>query len=108
MADLSFQRCFNHADREAAARCPECGRFFCRECVTEHDNRVLCAACLKQLVRVPLLRRPALVAVFRVAQCAFGAVLAWFFFFVVGQTLARLPESFHENTLWKVPWIDSE
>ena len=47
MTALAHQRCFNHALREAAARCPGCGNFFCRECVTEHDDRVLCAACLE-------------------------------------------------------------
>ena len=44
--------------REAVARCPECTQFFCRECITEHDDRVLCSACLKKLARVPLTRRP--------------------------------------------------
>ncbi len=46
--DLSGKRCFNHAGREAAARCPGCRRFYCRECVTEHDGRVLCAECLRR------------------------------------------------------------
>ena len=46
LVNLSQQRCFNHTSREAVARCPECGRFFCRECITEHDDRVLCAVCL--------------------------------------------------------------
>ena len=36
MSNLIHQRCSNHPGREAAVRCPECGRFFCRECVTEH------------------------------------------------------------------------
>ena len=45
---LAHQRCFNHATREAVARCPECHHFFCRECITEHDDRVLCTGCLKK------------------------------------------------------------
>ena len=32
MNDLLYQRCFNHVLREAVARCPECLRYFCREC----------------------------------------------------------------------------
>ena len=31
------------------ARCPSCGNFFCRECITEHDELILCAACLKRI-----------------------------------------------------------
>jgi len=46
MQDLTHQRCHHHQFREAAARCPECGRYFCRECITEHADRVLCASCL--------------------------------------------------------------
>ena len=56
-SNLTFQRCFNHAAREAVARCPACGHYFCRECITEHDDRVICAACLRKLARVPLLQR---------------------------------------------------
>lgn len=40
--------CFNHPERPAAARCPLCGVAFCRECVSEHNGRFLCASCLQQ------------------------------------------------------------
>jgi hypothetical protein len=108
MKDLSFQRCFNHAGREAVARCPECGQFFCRECITEHDDRVVCAACLKLLTRKPLLQRFALTGLFRLAQGALGLLVAWFFFFLIGAALLRIPDSFHEGTLWQVPWMNKE
>ncbi|MFP4054916.1 MAG: rhomboid family protein [Phycisphaerae bacterium] len=49
MAETWQTRCHNHPQREAAARCPECGRFFCRECVTEHEGRVICSACLRAI-----------------------------------------------------------
>jgi len=42
-------RCLNHEDRLAAARCLACGNSFCRECVTEHGGRLICAACLRKL-----------------------------------------------------------
>jgi hypothetical protein len=45
--DLARQQCFNHPGREAIVRCPSCHRDFCRECVTEHDDRYLCSACLR-------------------------------------------------------------
>ena len=108
MEDLAYQRCLNHAAREAVARCPHCGQFFCRECITEHDDRVICAACLKRLARVPLLRRRGLAGAFRFVQCLAGVVMVWFFFYLIGEGLLSLPASFHEGTLWKVDWLDKE
>src|SRR5438132_254763 len=57
MEILARQRCLNHLNREAVARCPECKRFFCRECVTEHEDRLICAACLKKLAKATARRR---------------------------------------------------
>jgi hypothetical protein len=108
MPALIHQRCFNHATREAVARCPECRQFFCRECITEHDDRVLCTACLKRLARQTLAQRFAFAKVLRAAQFILGILLAWFFFFLIGEGLLRLPASFHEGTLWQVHWIDQE
>jgi hypothetical protein len=108
MPSLAYQRCLNHAEREAVARCPECTQFFCRECITEHDDRVLCAACLKKLARVPLTKRPAFATGLRIGQCVLGGLVVWFFFFLIGEKLSRAPNSFHEETLWHVPWIDQK
>ncbi len=49
--ELARQRCFNHADREAVAHCLDCGHFYCRECITEHQERVICAACLRVVTK---------------------------------------------------------
>jgi len=106
--DLSQERCFNHQEREAVARCPECRRFFCRECVTEHEERLVCTACLRKLARVPLLRRRGFAGALRVSQLLFGLFLAWFFFYLVAEELISLPTSFHEGTLWHQGWFDSE
>jgi hypothetical protein len=108
MQNLTFQHCFNHASREAVARCPECQQFFCRECITEHDDRVVCSACLKKLTRRPLAQRFAFAQTFHLAQFALGILIAWFFFFLIGEGLLKLPDSFHEGTIWKVHWIDKE
>jgi hypothetical protein len=35
-----------------------------------------------------------------------GLVLAWFFFFLIGDGLSALPDSFHNGTLWHVEWLD--
>ena len=103
MANLTHQRCFNHVEREAAARCPECTRYFCRECITEHDDRVLCTACLAKLVTAALPQRRTLRKVTRVIQLGLSLLLAWFFFFAVGETLQRLPDEFHEGNIWQTP-----
>jgi hypothetical protein len=108
MASLIHQRCFNHALREAAARCPECGHFYCRECITEHGERVICAACLKTLAKAPFTQRRALLGVLRIVQCLAGAFAAWLFFYFVGQTLLSIDSSFHEGTLWQNKWLDQE
>jgi hypothetical protein len=108
MPALTHQRCFNHAAREAVARCPECRQFFCRECITEHDDRVICAACLRKLARVPLLQRPAFANLIRAGQCLAGLVMVWFFFHLTAELLLKLPANFHEGTLWEVNWMDKK
>jgi hypothetical protein len=100
MFDLSQQRCFNHLTREAAARCPECGRFFCRECVTEHSGRLMCTPCLHQAAQGPLLRRRGLAGVLRAAQLLTGIFVLWFFFYCLGQALLSIPATYHEGEVW--------
>jgi hypothetical protein len=108
MPDVSRQRCFNHYQREAVARCPECGQFYCRECITEHEDRVICAACLRKLAARPPRRRRVFAWVFRFGQCALGVMVLWFFFYLVGEQLLAIPASFHEGTVWQVPWKDQK
>ena len=107
-AILSQQRCFNHSQREAAVRCLECGHFFCRECVTEHDDRFICAACLLKLAKPPLTQRRGFVGFVRVVECLLSVLLLWFFFYLAGEGLLSIPTSFHEGTLWRVNWLDSQ
>ncbi len=104
MHNLALQRCFNHAQREAVARCPQCGHYFCRECITEHDDRVICAACLRKLARVPLLQRRGFAGVLRLVQCRRGLTIVWFFFYIVAECLLAMPSAFHEGTLWQLHW----
>ena len=102
---LVQQRCHNHAAREAVARCPECGQFFCRECVTEHEDRVICTACLRKLARKPLTQRRGFVLLRQAGQFLVALVLIWFCFYLIGESLAALPDSFHEGGLWKGDWL---
>src|SRR5260370_40879694 len=106
MQNLADKRCFNHAGREAVARCPECTQFYCRECITEHDDRVLCAPCLRKLARVPLFRRRGFGRTFRAAQVMLGLLAAWLFFYLIGSTLRSIPASFHVGELWQRNLLD--
>ena len=101
MSALAHQRCFNHAAREAAARCPGCERYFCRECVTEHADRVLCASCLRKQAAQQTERRSRWNAIGRLAACAAGFLLVWVFFYFAGRVLLLLPSNFHEGTMWQ-------
>jgi len=50
---LRHARCLFHPLREAAARCPHCGGTFCRECVTDEDDKLACPPCLRRITRPP-------------------------------------------------------
>jgi hypothetical protein len=68
------QQCWNHETREAVCRCPGCARSYCRECVTEHEARLLCAVCLRKTLPDAVARRR---GVPRVVLLAGGLLLAW-------------------------------
>lgn len=108
MRTLFRQRCFNHELREAAARCPECGRFFCRECVIEHEDRVICASCLNRLTESSRPKRSFLWGLPVIFECAVGFLILWLCFYLLGQTLLLFPTSFHEGTVWKTSWWEEE
>lgn len=99
---LGAQRCSNHAGREAAARCPECGRFFCRECVTEHEGRVLCSGCLAKTQGAGTAGRGRGI-LGKTAALVVSVTALWLLFYVLGRGLLLLPSSFHEGTMWHVP-----
>lgn len=108
MPTLAAQRCEHHAQREAVARCPACTRYFCRECVTEHDGRVLCAPCLQQLLRGSAGRRQGWRWGIR-CLCAMGSVvMLWLLLYWLGQTLLTLPDAFHEGTFGQDSTGDSQ
>ena len=101
MQALTQQRCLHHPLREAVARCPECGGFFCRECVTEHDDRVICANCLKAITKTATRSRMRLGGLQRALFCALGVLVAWIYFYEFGRTLLLIPTSFHDGTVWQ-------
>jgi hypothetical protein len=93
MSALANERCLNHETREAVCRCPECRNFFCRECVSEHGTRLLCAICIARF-------QEALPAVARNSPqgrkllfCALGLFVAWLLFYLAGWSVLQFRDS---------------
>ncbi|HNV21923.1 MAG TPA: rhomboid family protein [Candidatus Hydrogenedentes bacterium] len=107
MVDLIHQRCFNHAGREAAAQCPRCGRFYCRECITEHDGRIVCAPCLDALLAPGPARRSLVTAPLRALQFAAGVAVLWLVMYGLGRALTAIPAAFHDGTLLRSSWWEN-
>jgi hypothetical protein len=101
--ELVHQRCYRHRQREAAARCLGCERFFCRECVTEHRGRVLCSDCLTKGPDASPGADSKSVLVLRFLQFAGGSLLIWFVFYLLGYLLLSIPSAFHDGTIWQQP-----
>lgn len=95
MAALAARKCLNHSEREAVARCPRCRSHFCRECVSEHGGRILCAPCLAaESATVPPAGASRAWVPF---AAAFGLGLAWLFFLGLGKILLAVPASVHDG-----------
>lgn len=98
MTALIHERCWNHSAREAVVRCPACSRFYCRECVTEHRGRMMCAACVAA-------SNPSSGATTRSRgvlwslAAAGGFLLAWLIFYDLGALLARIPSDFFDRSI---------
>ncbi len=101
MTAIVHQRCLHHAEREAVARCPECERFFCRECISEHEDRVLCTACLSKVAAPKVEKTRDFEGVWLAVQAMAAVVVIWFFFFLVGQGLLAIPAEFHKGQIWE-------
>ena len=94
------QRCWNHEGREAVCQCPGCSRSFCRECVTEHEARLLCSACLEAESRAGRPRRRVMSGA-AIAALALGSLLfTWAVFFCLGEAIMSLNARL-EPTAWQ-------
>jgi hypothetical protein len=82
-------------------RCPGCRRCFCRECATEHDERLLCADCLKRLAAKRAQKGGRLAWVKGAVAGALGLLLAWLFFYGIGQLLVQIPSAQDEGSAWQ-------
>ena len=83
------------------ARCPECGGFFCRECVSEHAGRVVCAKCLAELVGAPTRRAAVKAWLTLTVPYAAAFLFVWLCFYGLGQVLLVLPDAFHSGEVWQ-------
>ena len=98
--ELATRRCLNHWQREAVARCPECKRYFCRECVTEHEDRLLCATCIRNLKKETEGKRSSDILL-RGIQLVMSFLILWTIFYYLGKALLLMPDEFHEGTVWQ-------
>lgn len=102
VSPLAQSRCFQHVSREAVARCPQCERFYCRECVTEHEGRMICRSCLDELLKEETVSTGGF---FKAARgwCLAGAgyVFAVYVFYEIGQALLRIPSQFHSGVFFE-------
>lgn len=89
--------CLLHPDRKAAARCPECGEIFCRECVTEHSGKYLCIKCLE--IRLGGKEKDKSSSVWKLfgelSGAIFGIGMLALVFFLIGKILLAIPSTFH-------------
>ena len=97
---LLENRCWNHEAREAVCRCLQCARSFCRECVTEHESRLLCAACLAGAAQAATPRRGRLRRMAAAGLTLAGVVLAWAVFFAAADRLITLKER-SDRVVWQ-------
>jgi hypothetical protein len=101
MPSLAQQICLNHSAREAVAQCPECRHFFCRECIVEHDDRILCGSCLRKLTAPQKAGRRRWRTLAGAGLGLAGLLTAVLYFYWFGQLLLLIPTPFHDGTLWK-------
>ena len=94
------QRCWNHESREAVCRCLQCGRSFCRECVTEHESRFLCAGCLRNAAQAQAAGAGRLRRMAPALMTAGGILLAWAIFFGTAESIIIITER-SERMAWQ-------
>jgi hypothetical protein len=93
------QHCWNHETREAVCRCPGCARSYCRECVTEHEARLLCAACLRKALPDAVSPRRAQ-RVPRLVLLTAGLMLSWLLFLVIAAGVSEFAARM-EQAAWQ-------
>lgn len=110
---MSARTCGIHPTREAVARCPSCEGYFCRECITEHDFRMICAGCLAELLDgggEEKTKSGVGIAgpVLSVLQVAAGVVVVWFVCFTLAELLRELPPELHSGSMFEEIMMEAQ
>lgn len=95
---VARMRCYNHPLREAAALCTVTGKPFCRECIVEHEGRMVSAAVVAELLAKKEKKAGgwwAGAVSWLVAGCSLFLIV-WAFM-LLGKILTSLPHAFHEG-----------
>lgn len=99
--NLIAQRCFLHGSREAVCRCPSCMRTYCRECVVEHDDRLLCAECIRMLPAATASKGRVRPWIMRTMAACMGVLCTWLVFYLTGIGLAAIPAEVHDGSVFE-------
>ncbi len=98
---LSRSRCYNHPTREAVALCTVTGKPFCRECIVEHEGRMVSAEVVAGLLKKK--DGPTRVwwkTPFQWCATALSFLLLCYGFYLLGRILLQIPARFHEGNYW--------
>lgn len=98
---IARSSCLIHPSRPAEARCPQCRRFFCGECITEHEGRLTCAQCLREGRKEEAGGGGRRSYLLPVLQWGIGLLLIWMFFYCCARVLMMMPASFHDGMVWE-------
>lgn len=93
---VADEKCAYHPPRSAAARCPECKTYYCRECITEHEGQVICASCLDERTDEDE-REDQTSGLVCLAYGLLGGLLTWLFFHGIARSLIELSEPLQEQ-----------
>ncbi len=99
--EMARATCLNHPAREAAARCVECRRPFCRECVTPIERRMFCAECYRAKTEKKTRKKRDWFLLSTAIQTCLGLLILWATFHFVGSILLDIPSTFHEGAVWE-------
>lgn len=107
MSGLARQRCFNHAEREAVARCLSCEEHYCRECVSEHEGRYLCAACIARSAEAHTAAPTRSLPLAGLVSLVVGLMVLSLVFFAYARLVFAIPAEFHfheraADSVWSV------
>ncbi len=100
---LLTQSCLHHAGRPAVARCPSCSQSYCRECVVEHDYKLICASCLARVAEAVTRpgKKPGRFPIAAVIQFALALFAGWLIVQLVADIIMSLPSDIHDGLIWE-------